>query len=533
MKRIILTILGLVGLLTAPAAFAQNTTPFSQPQFYATAYNQWAISSANSAPNSYLFSPGGVCNAAASGTTFYAFNTNAPVLIVDATPANTEVVTPSTVTNTQSQCGFTASPANNHYSFQVRSGTAGLQEALNALANGPSSSYPGLLILDRNWYNAANVIPGTTPAAIIAAATGTTAIIVEDITTAPATFYVWGGSSYSPISLTPGTLFNKGVSSYTAISAPVAVSTAAPTNGLLTTATTGGTIPSSSTYRMALTYVDAAGGETLISTDTASTATIATGSGTETSTLTVTSPAAATGAVGYRVYLTAASGSTKTEILYTPTCTATTKQTILNSVCALGFPATIKAIVTGKATIPVVASAYPRTGGSSGNVPPFAAGGTVATTATGVMGVVNLPAGYFNQLGKTLTACGNITVTTNSTPGTLTLSAKLYSVYGVTSITPVAIVSGTTTASAVVSGPFCFAISTAATGATGTVWAHGWANFDLSGGSGIGVEAQDFAEAVSSAVDLTKQDTLAITITPTTTGTTSFQLTQLVLSPSN
>ena len=533
MKRAFLravSILGLVGLLTAPAAFAQNT-PFTLPQYYATNYNQWQI--VGQSANTYLFSPGGLCNATASGAQFYVFNTNAPVLIVDATPANTEVVTSSTVTNTGSQCGFTASPANNHYSFRIQSGTGGLQEALNALSNGPSTTYPGLLIIDRNWYNAANVIPGTTPAAIIAAVTGTSATIILDNTTAPATYYVWGGSSYAPISLTPGTLFNKGVTSFTAIAAPTAVSTAAPTNGLLTTGTTGGTIPATSTYRMGLTYVDAAGGESTMSIDTASTATLATGSG-STNTLVVTSPAAATGAVGYRVYLTAASGSTKTEILYSPTCTHTSAQTVLPSatVCAIGATATLKAIVTGTATIPAVASAYPRTAGSSGSFPPVAAGGTIATTATGTLGIVNFPAGYFNTLGKSLYVCGTFAVTTNATPGTISLKAVLSSIYGVTSITPFTAVSGTTTGSAIVQAPFCFTMTTAATGATGTLWVHGWANFDLAG-NGVGVEAQDFIYAVSSTVDLTKADTLSLTFTPTTTGSTAFQLTQLNAYPSN
>ena len=99
LQRALISIIGLVGLLTAPAAFAQNATrtPYTQTQYYASDFANWAIRSQSA--NTYLFSPGGLCNASASGIQFYVFNTNAPVAIIDATPANSEIVTPSTVTN--------------------------------------------------------------------------------------------------------------------------------------------------------------------------------------------------------------------------------------------------------------------------------------------------------------------------------------------------------------------------------------------------------------------------------------------------
>jgi len=196
MKRRILSILALVGMLTAPAAFAQSSThsPFQQPQYFAVDYGQWSIQ--GQSPNTYLFSPGGLCNGSASGSQFFTFATNAPVLISDATPSNSEVVTPSSVTNTGSQCGFSASPANNHYSFQVKSGTAGLQESLNALAV-TTTAYPATIVLDRNWFTQAGSVPGTTPSAIIGAAKGNTHALLEDVTTAGPTFYVWNGTAYS------------------------------------------------------------------------------------------------------------------------------------------------------------------------------------------------------------------------------------------------------------------------------------------------------------------------------------------------
>lgn len=196
MKVRILSLLALVGLLTAPAAFAQTSThsPYQQPSYFAVDYSQWAIR--NQSPNTYLFSPNGLCVATASGAQFFPFATNAPVEILDATPANSEVVTPSSVTNTGSQCGFSASPANNHYSFQVVSGTAGLQESLNALAV-PTTAYPATIMLDRNWFTAAASVVGTTASAIITAAKGNAHAFLEDVTTAGPTFYVWNGTAYA------------------------------------------------------------------------------------------------------------------------------------------------------------------------------------------------------------------------------------------------------------------------------------------------------------------------------------------------
>lgn len=529
MKKVISLILGLVGLLTAPAAYAQNaTTPFSQSQYLASAYNQWQIKSQSA--NTYLFSPQGLCVATASGTQFFPFNTNAPVLIVDATPANTEVVTPSTVTNASNQCGFTASPANNHYSFQVRSGTAGLQEALNAL-NNTNISHPALLILDRNWWTSTGALPGKTGTGLISAATGSYGVILEDITTAPATYYTWNGTGYV-VSDSAFSFFNQDILSTTVLTVPTALSTAAATNGLITTATTGGTIPASSTYRLAVTYVDASGGETLISVDTASTATIATGAGTATNTISVTSPAALTGAVGYRLYMSAASGAAASEILYAPTCTASTLQSVLPNVCAIGSSATITAIITGTQTIPPISTAYARAGGSSQAYLPFPAVGTVAAASTATIGLINFPAGYFNELGRSLQFCGNGFATTNATPGTITVANSFSSVPGVTSITPWTVVSGTTTASATVPFNFCETITTSATGATGTLEVHGCVDSMLAG-TAPSTPACDIIVAASSTVDLTKANQWSVTIKPTTTALTAAQIRQLTVNPSN
>ena len=529
-------------LLVAVALFGFGlgaTAQINQPPtwVFARAYNGWGIQGQQA--NTYTFN-GGACNFTPynNGNTpsFFVFSgSNAattvyfPVAILDASPTLSEVVTPTSTSNTSSTCGFAAT-TNSHTSFSLVSGTAGLQEAIIT----QQQSTPVFnVILDKYWYQSVASLPSQTAAGVIAAVTGNANVGIVDTTTLPWTFYSWNGTKYVANSATGSVPFT----SVTQVSAPTALSTLAATNGLITTATTGGTIPASATYRLGATYVTATGGETAISTDTASTATIASGS-TATNTITVTSPAAATGAVGWRVYMSAASGASLSEILYVSSCTsAATGQTVLNGVCAIGSPAVITAVVTGTATVPAVSSAFITPINNASPVasvpvsyPPFPNVATISAAATGTLGEVNLPAGFLNVLGRTLRICGNGFGTTNGTAGTLTVATTLASIPGVTSITPFTAVSGTTTASAVVSFTFCEDATVTATGATGTLEMHGVVHYNLAG-SAVDSPAMDLIVAASSTIDLTKQDQLAITLKPTTTAITTggSQLRQLTI----
>lgn len=527
-----LSLVALLAAFGAPAVAQVGSQTYPQKQYYASDYGVWQIKGQTA--NSYTFQPGTLCQVPApTSGTFYPFNTNATVYIQDATPTLSELVSVSATTNTNALCSITVAAVNNHYSFNLMSGTAGLQEVLNQISS--LNAYPTIVWLDRNWYSAINSIPSTSAAAVIAAVTGNSAATLVDDTTSPFTFYSWNGAQYTQSGANPAVSFNGRVSSYTGISSPTALSTAAATYGILTTAQTGGTLPASTTYRLGITYVDASGQETALSTDTASTSTIATGaSAGSTNSISISSPATATGAVGYRVYMTASGGASLTEILYSPTCTATTLQSVLPSatVCAIGQPATVTAVVTGKATVPLVATAYPRVPGASGSYPPFPALGTIAAAAAGNLATINLPAGYLNTLGKSIELCGNGFATTNSTTGTMTLATKLASLVGTTSITPFTAVSGTTTGSATVPFNFCETWTTSATGATGTLEAHGWVTYGLAG-TAPGTQAQDIIILPSSTVDLTKADQIQFILTPATTGFTAAQLRQLNLFPTN
>lgn len=194
MKKFIGFLVLLLAGSFAPLATAQTaSTPFSSPEYYASSYNLWSINS--QAANSYTFAGRSICTSSAQGQNFFVFNTNAPVLIADANSANSEIVTPSAIINTVGSCGVTIAPANLHYNFQLKSGTAGLQEAIDNL--GGVQAYPAVIVLDRNWYSDANALPGTDAAAVIAAAKGNYGAVLENITSASPVYYVWNGTAYA------------------------------------------------------------------------------------------------------------------------------------------------------------------------------------------------------------------------------------------------------------------------------------------------------------------------------------------------
>lgn len=444
------------------------------------------------------------------GTTISPLSTFAPVTV--GTGNNADTVTPSAVSNSTPQVyqssNFTATTfAHAHGTGdRVSSATVGLQEALNA-AQGAGG---GIVIVDVAWY-----LNGGT-AAIIAAAT------VHD------TVAIWDTSAGGPFvaaSLLP--------TSTTPLAAPTALTTATSANGMITGNTTGGTIGASGAYRLGVTYVDAFGGETTLSVDTASTAVVTVSSGT-TNSITVSSPAALTGAVGYRVYMSAASGASLSEILYPQgnaaiTGTAASGNTGALPSFAIGTPVTINAIITGTAKIPAQATAQVVAPAELPNAPyisylPFTALGTIAAAATGTVGQVNFPAGALNTLGRTVRLKGMYYVTTNGTAGTVTTELILASVFGVTSITPFTAASASIAASVLtINFEFDITFVTTAVGATGTLECHGTVDYNIAG-TAVGSVAMDSIQAASSAIDLTKQNTLTIAHLNTTVGTTASQL---------
>ena len=256
----------------------------------------------------------------------------------------------------------------------------------------------------------------------------------------------------------------------------------------------------------------------------------------------LTSPAALAGAVGYRVYMTAAAGGTLTEILY-PVGNAAIVGTAASAAVlgpyglpsfAIGTPVTINAIITGTAKVPAANTAY--TTGTIATVPapvvsypPFPALGSIAAAATGTLGSVNLPAGFLNTIGKSVRVKGMYYVTTNGTGGTVTTELVLSSIVGVTSIIPFTVASPAIAASTLtVNGVFEALLVTAATGTSGTLEVHGFVAYNVAG-TAVSSVAQDSIIAVSSSVDLTKQLNLSVAHLNTTLGTSASQLRQLTV----
>ena len=340
---LILAAFGAVGLE------AQANQTYTQRWFFASDFGQWAVRGQQA--NTYQWSPGTVCNVTATGTqsnSFFAFATNAPIEIVDTTGpiTNNEMLTPSAVTANNSYCSISVSPTYNHYSFDIISGTAGLQENLNQISS--SNAYPATIFLDRNWYTLANAIPHTTPAGIIAAAQGNAKAILVDVTSDPWAFYVWNGTKYvasagntagnqqATVLATAGSGTSPTISTYGAGSTQVVNLTPAATTGtgtifsLTYNNVTGGVI--SGTYTSGLSVTGATGSQVCL--------TASNNSSTATALLTLTGTNAIAGGTALNVY-NAGSGATA------PPTTATVALTG----CGITTPATT---ASGTATISTV-----------------------------------------------------------------------------------------------------------------------------------------------------------------------------------
>jgi len=520
MKRI-LTLIALVAVVAIGAQAQQKSW------YFAYDFGQWAI--IGQSPNTYVVQGNLPCRANAAGLNFFPFNTNATVYIVDSVSANSEVVTPTTVVNQSSQCGITASTSHSHYSFQMKSGTAGLQEAVNAL--GSSQTYVQTVFLDTRWYNQANNVPSTTPAAIIAAVAGNTQVQLVDATTYPFTYYTWNGANYVKSSLgSGGQFYGLKPSSNTVISPPTALTTAGGAAATLNNLGTGGTVAAGA-YRAGITYVDALGGESLLSTDSASTA-VTTTSGT-TSSIQITAPAAATGAVGYRVYITAASGASGSEVFYSPTaagCTQSAKTWI--AACAMNSNSNITALVTSTSLVPTEATAH-ATAITASSRPleqfqteygPFVDTSTQSAASSYVAAEFAAPTTLFNTLNKHVQICGNIEATAVNT-AVPTMSLQVSNARGQSNNTIATFTPGALTGAAYETN-FCVDMVTAVIGASATVQAYGQLTEALAS-SGVppssGTVTDKNAGSTVSFADLTKSTLhFQLVSSPTTAGFSAY-----------
>ena len=523
-------------LFTAPPALAQGSFAGAPPQNQATfGFTQWAINNQRVASqfnyvidtrnglgsNLGLFTfPATTCTGALTlpargGVDPMAFLDPAgklpQVRIVDNTSANSETVSQNSAPSfngTNGNCTLSLATSNTHSqgSYFLTSPTCGLREALDDLG-----TTGGVVIVNQEWYS---LVQGCTQSTITGIAGQLLANqYIHDVSNGQD---VWYGLKPTATTL---------------ISPP-----SAPTTGTVA----GGTFTNGNVL-VSVTYVDALGGETLASSET----TQATGG--TTNGLTVTSPAAATGAVGYRVYMTAVGGSTLSGVLHTTTtnCTQTTLETVIPA-CAIGATTTVLAPITSTSKIPAFGTAHSTIafqpfnsvpplppGATSGTFYaeylPFASVSTVTAGSTAEIATAFIPPGIMNWLGKSLDICFKI-ASTNAATAVPTLTLQASTAFEQSSVTLDTVLIPTQTGAVTTTG--CFNIQTAVTGSSGKFWASTLGPVgEAINSTGVVVNGMDVTTAVSSAVDLTKGIYLELVLGATTANITSVTVNNLTVRP--
>jgi hypothetical protein len=164
--------------------------------------------------------------------------------------------------------------------------------------------------------------------------------------------------------------------------------------------------------------------------------------------------------------------------------------------------------------------------------PPFAVTGVETYTQAYPIGQFSLPAGYMNQIGKSIEVCGNFNFTPSAT-GTDVVTVTTANAYGVSPNTVLTWTSGALT-NAAYEIPFCFTMTTTVTGASGTAEVHGFAQFALAS-SGV-APFRGYTDPNTAAMtvgDFTKELSFTINSTPGSSNGTQGQLRQLTITPLN
>lgn len=516
--------------LFCAAAFSQGVSNYKiAGQAVASEWGKWQISSISAlTPGSTSFPPS-VCQVTAgTGFNFIPFNTatSATVKVVDANSANTETVTVTSFTYSGSQCSPVLNTANTHNSFYLTSGTCGLAEAL--LFGVPTG---GVVIVDQDWYNL-----GCTQSTITGMLTTLVLPNVMIIDNHAGTVYY---------SAQPSTL--------TALATP-ATRSATAGNTQVISGTAVGTWAASA-YFVCVTYVDILGGESPCSASFSFTATASVA-------LNFASPAASTGAVGWRAYAGLTGTSTQYQLpISSSTCTLSTL-VVLYPTCAIGSagvfptPSTTTMLAPGQVTavyrpntISHTTFAYAPSG-----VPPIFYGSTASTfqsfathegpfvatvggttTQVQVLGTKALPIGFLNTIGRTIKVSGHITMTagTSETP---VLRIQLGPTWTTGTPTDICIFKNTTALSAAVYAlSFTCYIETQATGTSGTVQPDGLAVVALGAGTTAGTSMPELSTAAitTNLVGITGAggNVLFVTYIPTSGTDTAVQLLDLHIEP--
>lgn len=146
------------------------------------------------ATNSFVFAPA-ACQVTAGGVNFSALTQGVPVRVVDPGNHSLDETINAGLVNINA-CSVQLAVSNTHVPpFYVTSGTAGLQEAINANSKGGPAN---TVVLDGSWY----ALGGSS--GIITSVHGSTSLGLVDITTTPYTWYSWNGSAYAQVAIGGG-----------------------------------------------------------------------------------------------------------------------------------------------------------------------------------------------------------------------------------------------------------------------------------------------------------------------------------------
>ena len=457
----------------------------------------------------------------ANGITFNPLSTTNPVRVGSGT--SQETVTPTSVScstpGVYGSCSFTATFQNAHGTGDiVQTSTYGLQEAVNYMALGGTSG-GGQVNIDKNWGRAGGTNATITGAAPLAA------VQLADYRSSGSAEY-W--------SMQPSTL--------TALAVPATLTAAS----VVFTATPTGTWANSA-YYFCTTYVDALGGEGPCSLTYTQTPTL-------NYTLNLTSPAASTGAVGYRVY--AGTGSLATAYLLpiaATNCTLTTLEFVMPA-CAIGAnsvfptaPTTTTSLKPNTQSSPTVNvnQPFPQSHTTFAYAPssqwalpfqqhygPFVAYGSLTAGQTAILGSVNLPTGFLNTIGRTIRVSGKVALTTVNTATLPYITIALRWQGGLTAGAPVAVCSLVPAAAGATSTQneiFSCTMTTNAVGATaiGSVMTNGSEMLVAAAGGALLGATVDTGTAAIGSLGLFAQNGLDVIYTSTTNVTAGEQLLDL------
>ena len=451
------------------------------------------------------------------GTNLSPLNINAPITVGDG--SNAETVTPSAVSvstpGIYNSSTVTATFSNIHGGDSISSGTCGLQEAINAAA----AAGGGTVVIDGDWWAnggtlaivQAAVVPQIAQASLATPTVPLAASVrIFDQTTLQ--YYEYKGNSVSLL--------------------------AAPSIPLITqvaSTSTTGTWTAVTTY-VKFVYVNAIGGLSAASSEYSFTATVGKAIG-------GTGPIAATGAVGYLVFI-----GTTTNVNYQVAVTTSSGTPIrcgAFSAFKIGTSFSSVAITTSATALPPTLASASATLAmqpiSAPNMiqpfqtvyPPFAAVATVTAGTASEVARFDTPTAFLDQIGR----CIRITAWFSFTPGstaTLIPLLKIQSVYGTTTTTVWTVTTAATSGTTQSNGKIVIELVTAATGASGTLEAHGLMNYQSATGSAPAMLAVgDSVTAASGAINLAGQNTFVLQMNSGTANLTDVRVRSLIVEVLN